>query len=193
MSFDYKSAHSLEGKKVIVTGAGGNLGAEICRGLTAMGASVLATDVAVEKGQAIVEELTAAGATAHFLEHDVTDEAQWEAAVATAIEKLGGLNGVINNAAIVPMNYLAELEVEEYNRVLNVNVTGSMLGCKHGFRAMQPGGPAGKRRLDHQYVFCYGSGRHNCLGLLQLVQRCCAPADQISRGRMRHVENRYPL
>ena len=104
-----------------------------------MGASVLATDVAVEKGQAIVEELTAAGATAHFLEHDVTDEAQWEAAVATAIEKLGGLNGVINNAAIVPMNYLAELEVEEYNRVLNVNVTGSMLGCKHGFRAMQPG------------------------------------------------------
>ena len=144
MSFDYKSAHSLEGKKVIVTGAGGNLGAEICRGLTAMGASVLATDVAVEKGQAIVEELTAAGATAHFLEHDVTDEAQWEAAVAAAIEKLGGLNGVINNAAIVPMNYLAELEVEEYNRVLNVNVTGSMLGCKHGFRAMQPGGPAGK-------------------------------------------------
>ena len=103
MSFDYKSAHSLEGKKVIVTGAGGNLGAEICRGLTAMGAAVLATDVAVEKGTAIVEELTAAGANAHFLEHDVTDEAQWEAAVATAVEKLGGLNGVVNNAAIVPM------------------------------------------------------------------------------------------
>ena len=143
MSYDYKNVHSLADKKVIVTGAGGNLGAEICRGLTAMGASVLATDISADKGMAVVEELTAAGASAHFLQHDVTNESQWEAAVATAVSKMGGLNGVINNAAIVPMQYLADLDVEEFKQVQNVNVAGSMLGCKHGLRAMRPEGSAG--------------------------------------------------
>lgn len=144
MSYDYKSAHSLDGKKVLVTGAGGNLGAEMCRGLTAMGASVVATDVTADKGQALVDELTAAGGDAHFIAHDVTDESQWEAAISFAIEKMGGLNGLVNNAAIVPMQYLADLDVEQFKQVQNVNVAGSMLGCKHGLRAMRPDGPAGQ-------------------------------------------------
>ncbi len=144
MSYDYKKAHSLDGKKVLITGAGGNLGAEMCRGLTAMGASVVATDILSDKGHALIEELTANGADAHFIEHDVTDESQWEAAISFAIEKMGGLNGLVNNAAIVPMQNLADLDVEQFKQVQNVNVVGSMLGCKHGLRAMRPDGPAGQ-------------------------------------------------
>jgi NAD(P)-dependent dehydrogenase (short-subunit alcohol dehydrogenase family) len=144
MGYNYKSAHSLSGKKVLVTGAGGNLGAEMCRGLTAMGASVVATDISAEKGQALADELAKAGGDAHFIAHDVTDESQWEAAISFAIEKMGGLNGLVNNAAIVPMQYLADLDVEQFKQVQNVNVAGSMLGCKHGLRAMRPEGPAGQ-------------------------------------------------
>ena len=143
-NFDYQNAFSLAGKVALVTGAAGNLGAEMCRALAAMGASVLATDVAPAAGNTLVEELLAMGADAGFQEHDVTDESHWKAAVASAVDQFGGLDVVVNNAGIVPMALLDDLDVDQFRQVQNVNVAGTLLGCKHATRVMRPGGRSGR-------------------------------------------------
>ena len=67
-----------------------------------------------------------------------------ESVVELAMSAYGGLDIVVNAAAIVPMNMLAELNVEEFRRVQDVNVAGTLLGCKHGLRAMRPDGASGR-------------------------------------------------
>ena len=141
---DYNAAFQLHGKVAIVTGAGGNLGAEMCAALSAVGASVIATDVNEQAVKAVADRLSAEGGAVTAMAHDVTVESEWEAAVALAISTYGGLDVVVNAAAIVPMNMLAELNVEEFRRVQDVNVAGTLLGCKHALRAMRPDGDSGR-------------------------------------------------
>ena len=68
---NYRDAFSLDGKVALVTGAAGTLGAEICRGLTSVGASVLITDIVEDRGVALRDELRASGANAEFFKHNV--------------------------------------------------------------------------------------------------------------------------
>ena len=141
---NYRNSFSLDGKVALVTGAAGTLGAEICRGLVSVGASVLITDIAEETGHALRAELRAAGGNAEFIKHNVVDEGEWEAAIQYAVDTFGGLDVVVNTAAIVPMRLLADLDVEEFKQVQNVNVAGTLLGCKHASIAMRPGGISGR-------------------------------------------------
>ena len=141
---DYSAAFQLHGKVAIVTGAGGNLGAEMCAALSAVGASVIATDVNEQAVKAVADRLNAEGGAVTAMTHDVTAEGEWEAAVELAVSTYGGLDVVVNAAAIVPMNLLAELNVEEFRRVQDVNVAGTLLGCKHALRAMRPDGASGR-------------------------------------------------
>ena len=114
---NYRNSFSLDGKVALVTGAAGTLGAEICRGLVSVGAAVLITDIQEETGRALREELLAAGAKAEFIKHNVIDEGEWEAAIKLAVDTFGGLDIVVNTAAIVPMKLLADLDVEEFKQV----------------------------------------------------------------------------
>ncbi len=141
---DYSAVFRLDGKVAIVTGAGGNLGAEMCAALSAVGASVIATDVNEQAVKLVADRLSADGGSVTAMVHDVTVEAEWEAAVELAMSTYGGLDVVVNAAAIVPMNMLAELNVEEFRRVQDVNVAGTLLGCKHALRAMRPDGVSGR-------------------------------------------------
>lgn len=141
---DYGKTFRLDNKVAIVTGGARGLGAEMSRALASSGASVLITDVLENEGRATAEALRAIGARAEFLQHDVTIEAQWETVVATALQKFGGLDVLVNNAGIESMQFVTDTTVEEFRRVLDVNVTGVFLGCKHAVRAMRPGGGAGR-------------------------------------------------
>jgi NAD(P)-dependent dehydrogenase (short-subunit alcohol dehydrogenase family) len=141
---NYRDAFSLDGKVALVTGAAGTLGAEICRGLTSVGASVLITDIVEDRGIALRDELRNRGANAEFFKHNVTDESDWEAAMKMAVDSFGGLDTVVNAAAIVPMRLLADLDVEEFKKVQDVNVAGTLLGCKHASMTMRPGGISGR-------------------------------------------------
>ncbi|EAW39500.1 putative dehydrogenase [marine gamma proteobacterium HTCC2080] len=141
---DYKAAFQLHGKVALVTGAGGNLGAEICRALVSAGAAVLATDVNDEGAKAVSDALNAAGGHSAWMKHDVTNELEWESAVAVAVSTFGGIDIMVNNAGIVPMNFLADLDIDEFRRVQDVNVAGPTLGCKHALRAMRPDGVSGR-------------------------------------------------
>jgi NAD(P)-dependent dehydrogenase (short-subunit alcohol dehydrogenase family) len=80
-----------------------------------------------------------------FLELDVTDEAQWRTAIATTRAAHGRLDIVINNAGMFAAQTIEDCDLALWNKVLQVNLTSVMLGCKHGIAAMKenPGGPSG--------------------------------------------------
>ncbi|GAC1633040.1 MAG: glucose 1-dehydrogenase [Nevskia sp.] len=141
---DYGKAFRVDGKVALISGGARGLGAEMARALAQQGASVLVTDVLLKEGRATVRQIKAAGGTAEFMALDVTDEAQWQKAVASCVKRYGGLDILVNNAGIERMAMLTECTAEEFRRVLDVNVTGTFLGCKHGVKAMAPGGIAGR-------------------------------------------------
>ena len=79
-----------------------------------------------------------------FVKLDVTDDAQWEKAVAATVTTLGGYDILINNAGIEITSLVSDVKAEDARRMCDVNIVGTVLGMKHAFRAMRPGGAAGK-------------------------------------------------
>jgi 3alpha(or 20beta)-hydroxysteroid dehydrogenase len=122
----------LDGKVVIVTGAAQGTGEGIARRAASEGARVLVTDVQEEKGRALAASL---GAAARFARLDVTSESDWSAAVESATTAFGRLDGLVNNAAILWMGAIEHTPAAAMERVLRVNLLGTMLGT----RAVIPG------------------------------------------------------
>jgi NAD(P)-dependent dehydrogenase (short-subunit alcohol dehydrogenase family) len=122
----------LSGKVAIVTGAGKGIGAAVSRHLVAAGASVALLDVDAERLAAVCDELRRGGTTVHSVVGDVSDEA----VVAELFESCGAVLGapdiLVNNAAIISMTHLLEMEVATWRRVVDVNLTGVFL-CSHRF------------------------------------------------------------
>ena len=140
---DYGKAYRLDGKAALVTGAARGIGAEVATAFAQAGAAVLVTDVLEDLGRSTVETIKRSGAKAEFLKHDVTDEKQWEAAVAQAVRSFGRLDAVVNNAGIEKMARITDCSIEDFRLVQEVNVIGVFLGLKHGIRVMSPGGASG--------------------------------------------------
>lgn len=116
----------LDGRRVLVTGAARGLGESFARALVAAGARVVISDVLHERGQALAGEL---GAAAHYVPLDLLDQDSIGQGVAQAAQWLGGLDGLINNAAITNSGGKAmdELSVDTWDRVMDVNVRGTWL------------------------------------------------------------------
>ncbi len=116
----------LQGRRVLVTGSARGLGESFARALVAAGARVVISDVLHERGQALATEL---GAAAHYVPMDLMDPAAIHDGVAAAAAALGGLDGLINNAAITNSGGkgLDELTVDTWDRVMDVNVRGTWL------------------------------------------------------------------
>ncbi|GEM29008.1 cyclopentanol dehydrogenase [Nocardia neocaledoniensis NBRC 108232] len=134
----------LTGRKALVTGGARGLGAGMAHALAQAGAAVAIGDVREDLGKKTVEVLRESGATAEFVALDVTDDAAWGHGVATTVAALGGLDIVVNNAGVEITSLIVDLDPEEVRRMLDVNVLGTALGIKHAFRAMRPGGAAGR-------------------------------------------------
>lgn len=123
---------SQTGRSVLVTGAGGGIGAVYVRALVAAGADVVAADLpaTADAGRENAEKATAAGpARAVFTPVDITDDASLTAAVEVAATEFGGLDALVNNAALYgalgPKKPLVDLTTSEWDRVLTVNVRGA--------------------------------------------------------------------
>lgn len=138
------SMYDLTGRKALVTGGARGLGAGMAEALARAGAAVVIADIRDDLGQATADEIKKAGAQAAFLRHDVTDDASWERVIEGTIAELGGLDIVVNNAGVEITQLIVDLDPDDIRRMLEVNILGTSLGIKHAFRAMRPGGPAGR-------------------------------------------------
>jgi NAD(P)-dependent dehydrogenase (short-subunit alcohol dehydrogenase family) len=138
------SGYDLVGRKALVTGGARGLGAGMAEALARAGAAVAIGDVREDLGKETVEALRQSGATAEFIPLDVTDDAAWEQATTNTVDALGGLDIVVNNAGVEITSLIVDLDPAEVRRMLEVNMLGTALGIKHAFRAMRPGGAAGK-------------------------------------------------
>ena len=136
---NYSNSFRLDGKAALVSGAARGIGAAVAEALAQAGASVLITDILEKEGQATVQKIVAAGGKAAFQKHDVTNEAQWEAAVAAAVKHFGKLDVLVNNAGIETAALLSQCTLEDFQRVMSVNVAGVFLGLKHAVRVMKAG------------------------------------------------------
>jgi NAD(P)-dependent dehydrogenase (short-subunit alcohol dehydrogenase family) len=116
----------LQGRRVLVTGSARGLGESFARALVAAGAQVVISDVLHERGQALAQEL---GAAAHYVPLDLLVAQSVKDGVAEAARLMGGLDGLINNAAITNSGGkgLDELSAETWDLVMDVNVRGTWL------------------------------------------------------------------
>jgi NAD(P)-dependent dehydrogenase (short-subunit alcohol dehydrogenase family) len=112
--------------------------------LVRAGAAVAIGDIREDIGRATANALAQSGGTVRFVPLNVTDEASWEAAIPRTIAELDGLDIVVNNAGIEISELVIDLNPQNLLRMLEVNILGVALGIKHAFRAMRPGGAAGK-------------------------------------------------
>jgi len=122
--------NSLHGKVALLSGAARGIGAETARKMSAAGASVVVGDVLVDRGRETAKEIAEAGGKAVALALDVTQEASWTAAVAAAIKQFGKLDILVNNAGIFLGKDLMDATMEDWSRLVAINMTGVWLGTK---------------------------------------------------------------
>jgi 3-oxoacyl-[acyl-carrier protein] reductase len=117
----------VNGRTAVVTGAAQGIGAEIARTLHDRGAAVVVADVNAAKAQAVVDDL---GDRAVAVATDVRSKDSVAAALDAAEERFGGLDIVVNNAALTINRSIWDIEPDEWDRVLEVNLRGVLFGCQ---------------------------------------------------------------
>ncbi|HEX7947886.1 MAG TPA: glucose 1-dehydrogenase [Phenylobacterium sp.] len=125
-------AGRVEGKVALITGGASGLGAESARRLAREGARVVVTDLAADAGQAVADEIAAAGGQALFLVQEVTDETRWAEVVAATVERFGRIDVLVNSAGVGSGGQpILEHTYEAWRRILAINLDGTFLGMRH--------------------------------------------------------------
>jgi 3alpha(or 20beta)-hydroxysteroid dehydrogenase len=117
----------LGGRVCLVTGGARGIGAAYARALHAAGARVVVADILADEGAALAADL---GERAVFVTLDVTNEAQWDAAVAASVSAFGGIDVLVNNAGIANAAPIEHLTTAKWDAVIAVNLTGTFFGCR---------------------------------------------------------------
>ena len=121
-------SNNIAGKVVVITGASSGMGEAAARHLAAQGAAVVLGARRIERLEALVGEITAAGGQALAVATDVTDRAQVQRLVDAAVETYGRIDVLVNNAGIMPLSPLERLKVDEWDRMIDVNLKGVLYG-----------------------------------------------------------------
>jgi len=162
----------LDGKVAFISGAARGIGAETARRMAAAGAAVVVGDVLAERVRETAKEIVEAGGKALPLGLDVTAEESWTAAVAAATKQFGKLDILVNNAGIFLGKDLMDATLEEWNRLVAINMTGVWLGTKACAPALAESGKSSR----------HGSAIVNLASVAGLVGSQLDPLYSMSKG-----------
>jgi len=125
--------NSLKDKNIIVTGASGGIGNSIVEKLNQNGANILATGTRIEK----LEELKKKFNNIKIIKFDISQHEKIEEFIENATKELGGsLDCIVNNAGITKDNLTIRMSLEEWSKVININLTATFLMCKYSIKKM---------------------------------------------------------
>ena len=130
----------LAGKRAVITGAGRGLGLAVAELFVSEGAAVVLADLDDGTVTTAANRIEAAGGTAIGIRADIAVAADVRALTAAAVDRLGGLDVLVNNAGIVSAGSVTEVDEAHWNRVLRVNLTGSYLCSRHAIPHMERAG-----------------------------------------------------
>ncbi|MGR4883516.1 SDR family NAD(P)-dependent oxidoreductase [Streptomyces sp. LARHCF249] len=128
---------SLEGKVVVITGAGRGQGAAEARLCAEAGARVVVTDVREDEGRAVAAEL---GGQGLYVRHDVADADSWAEVVRAAVAAFGTISALVNNAALWRTAHVEQQRLDEFEALLRVNLLGPFLGIQAVAPVLRAGG-----------------------------------------------------
>jgi len=162
---------SLEGRGAVVTGGGRGIGKAVARALATEGAAVVVSARSTKEIEAVAKELNGDGFSAHAVTCDVSDPASVSAMADEAVKLLGTVDVLVNNAGIALSNPVKRLPLEEWNRIMAINATGTFL-CTQAFiqgmidrgwgRVVNVASVAGLR--GGRYISAYCASKHAQIG-----------------------------
>jgi 3alpha(or 20beta)-hydroxysteroid dehydrogenase len=180
---DIDRNRSLEGRVVIVTGGArgsGEAEAVLCAEL---GAYVVVADIRDELGSEVAERI---GDRAIYVHLDVAEPDQWQAAVGTAVDVFGKVDGLVNNAGIGAQGAVADLSLDDYERVFAVNTRGTFLGMQTVIPAMRAAGGgsivnicSASALLTRRFMSAYNASKAAVIALTR------AAAQELARENIR--------
>lgn len=168
----------LAGKTAIVTGGASGLGLGIARHYIEHGAAVVITDINIQAGEKAAAEIGA-----RFVAQDVTDESSWEALFAALADDNLRASVLVNNAGFADAGLgvlFEDIDVAEAKKIFEVNVDGTILGCKHAIRHMKADGGAIinmssiAAMVPVPFIAAYGASKAAVRHLTQSVALYCA-------------------
>jgi 3alpha(or 20beta)-hydroxysteroid dehydrogenase len=127
----------VDGKVALISGGARGMGAAHARVLVREGAKVVVGDILDEEGKALADGL---GEAARYTHLDVTQADDWKAAVDTTLNDFGTLNVLVNNAGIVALGQLGKFDLAKWQKVIDVNLTGTFLGIQAAVEPMKAAG-----------------------------------------------------
>jgi 3-hydroxybutyrate dehydrogenase len=166
----------LTGRVAVVTGGGRGIGAAVARALAAAGARVVVSARSTGQVEGVARDLVAAGHEARAITCDVTDAESVERLLGAAESELGPADILVNNAGVASSAPLRSLDLEEWNRLMSVNATGTFL-CTRAFlpgmiaagwgRVVNVASVAG--RAGAAYISAYAASKHAVIGFTRSV------------------------
>jgi len=130
----------LENKVALISGGARGMGAAEARMFAREGAKVVIGDVLEAEGRQVEAEINEVGGECVFVHLDVTQEAEWQQAVESAVSRFGKLDILVNNAGIALRGVLEDTSSEDWDRVMAVNAKGVFLGTKAAIPEMRKAG-----------------------------------------------------
>jgi 3-oxoacyl-[acyl-carrier protein] reductase len=195
----------LKDKVIIITGAGAGIGEEYCYGLAREGARVVVTDILPQKDiDAVVAQIVEDGGEAIGFRVDVSSEAQTEMMAKKAVEKWGRIDGLVNNAVYQPAKPFDQYTVEEFEKMMAVNIRGVWLCIKAVYPTMKKQSKGKVVNIGSQTFFSgwwnlapYVATKGAVVGMTRALARdispegirvnCLCPGLTVTEGSLREV------
>jgi NAD(P)-dependent dehydrogenase (short-subunit alcohol dehydrogenase family) len=162
----------LDGKVALISGAARGIGGETARLIAQAGASLVVGDVLDDRGRQTVAAITATGAQAEYIHLDVTQEAAWTAAIDLAVSQFGKLDILVNNAGVFVGKGIEEISLDEWNKLVAVNMTGVFLGTRLAAPALREAAKSSE----------YGSAIVNLASIAGIVGSQLDPLYSMTKG-----------